>query len=234
MFFSSEKIKQWRRGARQAWAEQFPANTPDGWSISPVDLTKVVNVFSLLRLKQEMVLRAYQYRQGHDGNSVVYAMPAGERLPVIKVKTKQPARPATALENIMEAIDGDGSLESYVQASILRREINEFGALGHGSDWELYHVLGDTVWADPSQASVSPAQATPSGTAHMWQWAIQQPDDFHPKIEQQDKVVKVNFYVYTALGKERIIRFEDTFKTGSYTFQTDSQLIATGPQGYVI
>ena len=69
MIFSEEMITEWRRRARQAWSTQFPVDTPDGWSISPVDLNQVVNVFPLLRLKQGLVLHAYQYRQQGDGHS---------------------------------------------------------------------------------------------------------------------------------------------------------------------
>ena len=35
----------------------------------------------------------------------------------------------------MDAIESDGSLEAYLQASILFREFNEFGAIWHGCSW---------------------------------------------------------------------------------------------------
>ena len=35
----------------------------------------------------------------------------------------------------MQAIDGDGSLRSYFEASILARELAEFGAIWHGISW---------------------------------------------------------------------------------------------------
>lgn len=41
-----------------------------------------------------------------------------------------------------DAIDGDGSLRSYIQASILRRELEELGAWWHGLEWST-HTLPD-------------------------------------------------------------------------------------------
>jgi hypothetical protein len=234
MIYSVETIARWRGNARQAWARQFPIDTPDGWSISPVDLSKIVDVFPSLKLKPGMVLRAYQFRQKPDGHSVVFAMPAGEALPALKGKVKQPARPTSALDDIMTAIEGDGSLESYMQASILLRELQEFGTLGHGSNWELYHVLGDKIWSSPPLDAVSPTQTTPSGVPGLWNWKDQQPEDYRPRAEHVEKAIKTSFYVYSALGQERIIHHEDLFQSGSYIFKTSSKTIGTGPLNYVI
>jgi len=41
----------------------------------------------------------------------------------------------------MAAIEGDGSPESYIQASLLARELREFGVRWHGCDWSTQEIL---------------------------------------------------------------------------------------------
>ena len=231
---SGAEIQKLRVRVTETWSEQVPEDTPEGWSRSPVDLTAVLVLFPKLRLKAGFILRAYQYRESGNGEGIVWSMP--EELPFPEVGDVDPEetpRPTGAID-VMEAIEGDGSLESYLQASILQRELSEFGAFGHGLDWGNYYVLGDGVWANPPLQSVSPGQETPSGTPDTWQWLAPQPADYQPCIEQKEGAVHITFYVYSALGQERIIRNEDIFEIGKYSFKTDSQTIAVGTRGYVV
>jgi hypothetical protein len=232
--FSAETIMKWRQSARQTWTGHFPEEAPEGWSISPSDPSPVVNTFKGLRLRPGLTLRAYQYRWGHDSHTIVLALPAGERLPPVERRIDQPVRPPAALAEVMEAIEGDNSLPSYMQASILRRELKEFGAFGHGSEWNLYHILGQDIWVTPPLPDVSPTQATPSGTPQTWEWLIPQPEDYRPGVERKNNEVCVTFYVYSALGQEQISRCEDVFEIGKYSFQTNQQTIAVSSRGYII
>ena len=78
-------------------------------------------------------LHAYDYREGSNGNGIIWAVPADARLvapgecPRLEDTWLQPPRPPGGVR-LMQAIEGDGSPWSYLSASILRREAAEFGA----------------------------------------------------------------------------------------------------------
>jgi hypothetical protein len=124
---------------------------PQGWSISPVDPMKVVEVFESLRVRPGWVLRSYQYRSRGDGNGFVWAMPEGAafpepesesclwgtrtfQTPFARLPFSHP-KPHAALEDFREVIEGDGSPLSFLSSSILARELLEFGAMWHGRFW---------------------------------------------------------------------------------------------------
>jgi len=64
--FPIEKVRQLRRRACEA--RMVSVEGPGGWSRSSVDPMKLLAVFSSLSLKKGLVLRAYQFRSGNDGN----------------------------------------------------------------------------------------------------------------------------------------------------------------------
>lgn len=120
------------RAARRA---RPPEDGPERWSKSIVDPMKVLAVFTPLWVKDGYVLRAYQFREGGDGRGVVWAMPVDADFPEPcdckkdRKRALQPPRPPAALDNEMEAIDGDGSPWSYLCDSLLGRELWSFGAI---------------------------------------------------------------------------------------------------------
>ena len=103
-----------RRAAKLA---QAPLFGPEGWSKSAVDPMKVLRVFGkCLWIKDGYILRAYQLREyGGKANGVVWAMPVHAEFPEPyrckkdRKRVLQPPRPLAALDNEMEAIEGDGS-----------------------------------------------------------------------------------------------------------------------------
>src|SRR5215831_8143414 len=100
----------------------------DGWQTAKVDFERIVSVFDHLRVRNGCMLRAYTFREGDNGNGFLYAMPADapfpepEECPTDSSHFLNPPVPAAALPNVMAAIDGDGTPESYIQASLLARE----------------------------------------------------------------------------------------------------------------
>ena len=95
-----------------------------------------------LRIKPGYVLRAYQFYEGGNGNAFVYAVPKTEPFPdPQECQARSPSHflgppvPPNALPTVAEAIEGDNSPWSYLQASILVRELQEFGAMWHGVTW---------------------------------------------------------------------------------------------------
>jgi hypothetical protein len=52
-----------------------------------------------------------------------------------------PPKPDCAFDDFMEAIEGDKSPLSYLQAAICLHELNEFGAMWHGISWGQDRIL---------------------------------------------------------------------------------------------
>ena len=84
-----------------------------------------------------------------DGRGIVWAMPENkpfpepDECPMIKVgEFWELPKPPGALDKVMDAIEGDGSILSYLSASIFSREINEFGAFGHMNEWNNHWIIG--------------------------------------------------------------------------------------------
>jgi hypothetical protein len=129
-FYSVKEIIKLRKPV------EFPNKGPEGWSKSKVDPKKLLKHFSSLRIRKGFVLRAYHFRERGNGNSIVWAMPKKspfpppESCPKMTDKFLKPPKPEFALDDIMEAIDGDISAWSYLSASIFLREVSEFRRSG--------------------------------------------------------------------------------------------------------
>ena len=74
--FSAERVNQLRRRAQRA--SNVTDRGPEGWSKSDVDPMALLSAFPSLHLKEGLTLRAYQFREGGNGNGVVWAMPVKE------------------------------------------------------------------------------------------------------------------------------------------------------------
>ena len=149
--FTAEEIKQLRQPVN------LPSKGSQGWSKCQVEPVEVLKVFSTLRLKKGFVLRAYQFREGDNGNAVVWAMPEGSPFPSPKECQKlkdgflESPHPPLALDDLMEVIECDGSDWSYLSASIFMREVNEFGALWHGCNWSTHEIIDKAPFAHSDQ-----------------------------------------------------------------------------------
>ena len=213
-----------------------PENVAEGWSISKVDPTPLVPLFKTLKLKRGFVLRAYQFADGGNGNGIVWALPQDADFPDPNEALKErfgfprPPKPNRALDNYMEAIEGDGSAFSYISASILKRELQEFGALWHGCDWSMHTVLGADPWAGVSGVDDEDMHHAPSKPETEWRWDGRRPTDWRPRLSIADGKIKVIFYTYSPMGKEGIYEHIDEFRPGEYRFTTSRKKLATGPQ----
>ena len=234
--FPGKVITQLRGKASRA--ARAPEDCPDGWSISAVDPMAVLAVFKPLRLKDGFVLRAYQFREGGNGNAFVWAMPVDadfpdpEECPRLEGVFLEPPKPPLALDHVMDAIDGDRSPWSYMCASILARELGEFGAMWHGCNWSTHTVLGANPW-NPTRRKKK------SGVVHWmsplteWVWAERSPKAWSPSVDAGEATTVVTFYTFSQLGQEAIYRHTDTYEPGSYRFYSERATLATGPDGYV-
>ncbi len=236
--FPVKRVQQLRRRAAEAC--EVPAEGPGGWTKSSVDPMKLLAVFPCLHLKEGIVLRAYQLREGGNGNGVVFAMPADLPLPepeecgefLFRGFLTAP-RPQAALDDVMGAIDGDQSPWSYLSASLLARELEEFGAMWHGCDWSTHSILSQNPLASPRRSAGQHSVLDEPGDPREWKWLKRKPREWRPAVGRSAGAMVVRFYTYTGLGQSRICRHVDTYKQGSYSFGTEEAKMATGPAGYV-
>jgi hypothetical protein len=172
--------------------------------------------FTTLWLKPGYILRAYQFIQGGNGNGVVYAMPEGAPFPDPDdcrrdaQRFLRPPVPPDALPDVMAAIDGDGSPWSYLSASVLARELAEFGAMWHGCNWSVQRILEEI----PADSGLT--------------WIEAQPENLRPSVEMSADGVTVTFCAYSVVYAERVTRHVDRYMPGSYTFTSETTVLATG------
>lgn len=230
--FPLEEVNLLRRRARDAWADRFPEETPEGWSISPLDLRPFLAVFSPLKLKPGYILRAYQFRYRRDGHTLVWALPETAVFPPPDPDAEDdPPPPPAALENIMDVIEGDGTPWSYLCASIFAREVSEIGTFGHGSRWAAHHLLGTDPWETAAASQPTSPDRGPTGTA--WQWHMPKPKSWLPSVAINGHQPVVTLYTYCGLDVQRIAQHIDTYEPDSYRFTSQETSMATGPHGYV-
>jgi len=250
--FPIRKVQQLRRRAQEA--SKLLDTAPEGWSKSDTDPNRLLSVFSSLHLKSGFTLRAYQFRDGGNGNGIVWAAPEDLPFPDPKQYQKSdlplpllspyqldrsgfgllhPPRPPGALDDVMEAIEGDGTPWSYLSASLLSREISEFGAMWHGCRWSTHVILGSDPWTSQRRSSKTDFRNCPSPEPEHWQWIEPKPLEWKPTVCESDRLVTVAFYTFSALGRERIYRHVDTYPKGRYRCACDTKVIAEGGAGYV-
>lgn len=227
VYYSAEEMERLRRKVSAQRAN--PGKYPNGWSKSKMDPMKVLDAFSALHIKKGFVLRAYQYVSGGNGNGVVWGMPEDnafpepDECPKLEDTALECPHPPGVVEDVMTVIDGDGSDLSYLYASLCGREISEFGAMWHGCSWTSHRIVDE-------QSGLADFNLE---KANDWDWSEDKPKDWRPSVKTVNDKVITNFYTFTGLGAEGIVRHTDTFSAGSYCFVTDSEMIANGPGGYV-
>ena len=213
-------------------------DVPEGWSKSRVNPAAIVALFRTVRLRKGLVLRAYQFREEGNGNGVVWAMPenaefpAPEDCPTLEHHLLKVPKPWDALDDVMEAIEGDGSPASYMAASIVRRELTEFGAMWHGGNWNTHVVLDANPWKAGRPREEDSPLDRPTSPLEDWTWTEPRPTQWSPQIHRENDRVIVTFYTYSGLWKESIFRHTDTYRVGTYRPKTEQKRIAEGSGGF--
>lgn len=129
-----------------------------------------------------------------------------------------------------EYLVGDESLESYLNTSILLRQLEEVGAEWHGVDWNA-HDLVDTppqeTW-EPEMYWREVLRLTGAAEAESFSQA-----DLSPRVlKWADGRVAVNFCSLNPVGRRRIVLHTDCYHR-SYMPSTTAHSIALGSLGYV-
>jgi hypothetical protein len=237
--FSIRKIQQLRRKAEQI--RRVPEKGPEGWRKSEVDPMRLFEVFTSLWLKEGLVLRAYVYRWGIGGNGIVWAMPQELHFPEpakcfrVMGKFFYVPKPPGVLNDVMEAIEGNGSLWSYLCASLFAREVSEFGAWWHGSNWNTHVILGNDPWNSSYRSKQRSYFEGSSENPDNWRWIEPKPSEWKPQIFQDinTEIVTVMFHTFSGLLPEGIYHHRDIYRRDSYCFESDEKIIAEGPGGYI-
>lgn len=191
-------------------------NTQGRWFISATNPGAALIKLPGLKLKPGLRIVSYLQRTGDSGTGVTWAIPEPlsttaqlENALAKRGDRDQPPCPEGALENFMEAIEGDRSPASFVVASILRRELLEFGAVGKGCQWTHHRLIN----AIPAQAS--------------WQWKSGIPKDLSPKVlVAVDGKVAVEFFTCRIVAPVAIFRHLDQYRAGQYQAVCLDQAIA--------
>jgi hypothetical protein len=187
------------------------------WSVSTVNPGAALLKLPGLHLKPTYRLVSYLYRDGNGGAGMVFAVPEGlattamlERALTSSGNVKQPPKPEGALTDFMEAINGDRSPVSFIVASLLCRELREFGAIGAYQSWS-HHRLIDSV---PGQVK--------------WQWQTERPPDLTPKVKVlADGQAAVEFFTCRVSAGIALYRHVDQYPLGQYKPKRIDKPLAT-------
>jgi hypothetical protein len=232
--FAEKRVEAlWRRARK---ARRIADGAAEGWSTSNVGPLRVLRAFSALRLRTGFTLRAYQFRAGGNGEGYVYAMPERavfpppEQWPSNQSASLAPPRPPQALEDIMDAVEGDGTPWSYFSASLFAREISEFGAMWHGESWNTHRILAtDAMSIIQRENESSRSDCDPS----VWTWEQPVPQQWEPRLVQSSDSIKLVFHSFTGLGQQQIVQHTDEYQPRGYRFRIRRRVIAWGPLGYI-
>jgi hypothetical protein len=133
----------------------------------------------------------------------------------------------------------------------LGQELEEVGAHWHSRRWSTHMILDDNPWEKKQAPSFEeivrdlpndenrefwawlPIERNPSGKPEKWKWLEPMPKDWKPAVKIEKDKITVTFYTISLLGREKIYRFTDTYKPGSYHYETKQEAIAEGFGGMV-
>jgi hypothetical protein len=200
-----------------------------------LDLAAVLQNTNGLQLNAGYRVRGSLFQNGGNGNGFLWAVKIGKSnkksprlvgMPRPDMGLVLPAlRPDDACSDTMEAITGNFSPFSYLEASILKRELQEFGASWHGLNWCTYKIL-----ASPDDACRG---LIGGGGPEQWSWTARKFNDLRPRVNVKSDKVVVTFHARSDLGCAHINRFEDTFKSDSYVSTSTQTEVARGRGGFV-
>lgn len=200
-------------------------NTP--WSLDVDSPNKIVESFSSLFVKKDIRLVVYLFSSMMGGNGFVYAVPKDEdalslsECEIQKDLHFNPPKPYSALSSFMEAIDGDKSPLSYLQAAILYNELCELGASWHGVSWGQTTIL---PVEDPEQFNLD----------YKWELLEEEPEIINPHFyyDDNDNPIVV-FYTINDIGTITLNEDKYIFNKENYTFRVQNRLIATAGPGII-
>ncbi|EKV00316.1 hypothetical protein Lepto7375DRAFT_2423 [Leptolyngbya sp. PCC 7375] len=205
-------------------AEGSTPNANGRWFISTADASTALKNLPGIALKPDYCLVTYLYRirraNTNHGGAVTWAMANElsttshlEAALVLAGDHNTPPYPEGALHNYMNAITGNFTPSSFLIASVLQRELQEFGRCGRFYRWHYHRLIG-TV---PSQRD--------------WQWRMDQPKTLTPRVHSlPNGKFAVEFYTCRIVSPIGIFRHIDRYAGNCYVAKSSNQAIAAAMQ----
>lgn len=232
--FEGAAIRSLRSVITTHWLSMMSVSHENGWRKSQLDPMALLNYFGPLRLKSGYALRAYECHQAPNSWGVVWAIPVTMPFPEPRPNGDgRPPKPEGALDNVMEAIEGDDTPYSYICASLLARELEQFATISPESEWLNCFVLDSDPWNSDNGVAHTLAGQGFRQEQQNWKWAGQKPAHWRPTVFMSQRSVTVLFHAFSGVGRQRIITFEDRFLRGDYAFSRHERAVANGPNGYI-
>lgn len=219
-----EKVKGWLAQGRAAVALADMEETEGFVPFPRSNVQRLVNSFNLLHLRPEWRLDAYVWRSTTMGGGLL--MPRGRDFPVLTPEElPNPTVPPGAkpwlsrrAHHAVAMVAGDGSAESYLQASLLSRELEEIGAFFETQRWHE-HQLVDRVPELPEPSDFDPVDAVRVVR-------FPHPLDLTPRVRQSVRGVEVIFYTAHLNEPGQLFRFNDRYVRGrGYCFISSQTLV---------
>ena len=243
--FSITRVNRLRRAAEKARAA-LPFEETDFWPdgylsewqqpIAGNYANDLLRVFDTLWLKPGYELRASLFRSGGNGNGEIWAV-STDTQPVdssesIESEVNRMER-SSEVVSLMQVIDGDGSPWSYLSASILSREAEEFGAMWHGCVWSDQKILSKPPRQLDSQEPADRRERSGEAPARNWTWHGTAPSVWKPTYEDTGTSKKVTLHFFNPVGGERIYQATDTYAASGYDAETDNTMLCFGGPGFI-
>ncbi len=220
------------------YAFENDSSIAEGWILYPCDATRIMSAFPHLSWNTDKKVAGYYFRDFLGGNAVLQVVDTNENLTIPDNISQSSifGNLPPGDRNFLSYVSGDLTPVSYLEASILSREIPEIGAFWHGITWGTHTVLDDTIISSDQDEITGYISQLPNMTILSgpdWNWTEEMPETFDPTVIIGDETITVRFYTHTGLHEEKIVRHTDVFTPGSYTPVTNDTIIATGPAGFL-
>lgn len=195
-------------------------NANGRWFISTFDPGAALKHLPGVALKPNYGLVTYLYRmrRAHatHGGAVTWAMANQLRTTsnleaalITAGDYSTPPCPEGALPNCMSAITGNLTAGSFLIASILQRELQEFGRCGKFHRWHHHRLIGTIPKQRP------------------WHWRMEKPQYLTPTVRSlANRKTMVEFYTCRIVPPISIFRHVDQYSTNSYVSKASNQSIA--------
>lgn len=187
----------------------------DSWTISMVNPGDVLHKLPSLNLKPGFRLVAFVFQGDPEGKGIVWAVPEDycttdylDDALASAAGIDHPPQPAEALPDFMGAIEGDRSTNSFFIASILRRELLEFGAMGSAQQWTHHRFIN----------------AVPKAIQPYWR--DDYPKNLQPKLNHlPDGRTAIEFFTCRVKPPIEVVRHIDQYLDGHYTAKSVQRVI---------
>jgi len=218
---------------------QVPEDVPPEWSRSPFDPNDLIANLPRVKLKPDYILNAYLYRAGDNGNGLIRAerqdanpsLPEWNRYP----GSAYPYKLEEGTEQqVIRALELDGSARSYLTASLLERECQEYGALWHGVNWDVHEILDDLETGNRKLTIEDDDFAIEPPWMSSMEWHKRRSHTFDPVVKYlSTNMILVQFFTFSELGEQAIYRHRDTYNKETGDYKTETVVIATGAGGFI-